>query len=321
MVVLKKIWRPLLALALIVILLKKGPFDLEQLKLILSHSRVLILGTVLMLTQVVLFTSRWSLFIHLSGKANFFQVFRLTLIGLFFNYFIPGGVGGDIVKALELSKNKQMTRSEALSTVMSDRVFGLFSMISFTLIFLCIEYFTTHDSYILKFLLLSAVLFVGLVFVLLFFPFLFQKISKRFLNSQNKWLHKVEKLITSLHFTFVTFRSIRIQISSFLLSFFGQLVAIYFMYEVTRAVGVTPPSFLVFFSLCCFSFVASAIPIFPAGIGVGQAAIYVMFANISPELGKASITAITALQIFNFFYALVGGILFSTMPKQHLTQD
>ena len=66
---------------------------------------------------------------------------------------------------------------------------------------------------------------------------------------------------------------------------------------------------------------ASAIPIFPAGIGVGQAAFYALFAHISVEMGTAAITAITALQIFNFFYALIGGALFSFMPKETINQS
>ena len=312
---LQKIWRPLLAFSLIFVLLKKGPFDLNQLKLIFQHPSLVLLGLILMLTQILLLSARWRLFISLSAKISFLRVFRLNLVGLFFNYFIPGGVGGDIVKALELSKDKQLTKSEALSTVLSDRIFGLFAMVSFTLLFLSIDYWLTGQEYILKFLLLSAVLFTGICISLLFFPYIFTRLSLYLSERNTKLINKLEKLVSSLDFTFRTFRRLKIQLLSFSISLIGQFMAIYFMYEVTKTVGAAPPSFLVFFSLCCFSFVASAIPIFPAGIGVGQAAMYVMFANISPELGTASITAITALQIFNFFYALIGGVFFSFMPK------
>lgn len=320
MTLLKKIWRPLLALTLILVLLKKGPFDLNQLKLIFQHPSVIMLGLALMLAQILLLSLRWKLFIGLSANISFLRVFRLNLIGLFFNYFIPGGVGGDIVKALELSKDQQLTKSEALSTVLSDRIFGLFAMVTFTLLFLAIDYWLTGQQYILKFLFLSATLFTGISISLLFFPYIFSRLSSYLTSRNTKLLNKLEKLVSSLDFTFRTFRRLKIQLLSFSISLVGQMMAIYFMYEVTKTVGVTPPSFLVFFSLCCFSFVASAIPIFPAGIGVGQAAMYVMFANISPELGTASITAITALQIFNLFYALIGGVFFSFMPKIKLEE-
>lgn len=315
MTLLKNIWRPLLALSLIIILIKKGPFQVDQLKFILTHSRIVFLGFTIFFLQVLLFSVRWKLFINLVEKVQLFKVFQLNLVGYFFNYFIPGGVGGDIVKALELSKNNQATRSQALSTVLSDRVFGLFSMITFAFLFLFIEYTYHHDEYIFKFLILNGALFFTIVLSLLFFPAILAKISSHLSTKSSSILVRIEKLVSSLHFTFVTFKNLKIQSKSFLLSFFGQVIVIYFMYEVVKALGAPQPSFLVFFALCCFSFVASAIPIFPAGIGVGQAAIYVMFSQISEELAKAAITAITSVQIFNLFYALIGGVIFSFMPK------
>ncbi len=265
--------------------------------------------------QIILFSFRWKLFVDLIAKVPILKIFQLSLVGYFFNLFIPGGVGGDIVKALELSKDKKTTRSAALSTVMSDRVFGLFAMVSLTFIFLSIEYVINKEEYILKFLILNAILFFGIAFALLFLPAVLLKLSNILSSKSSGILIKLEKLVSSLHFTFKTFKNIQIQFKSFFLSLIGQLLAIYFMFEVVRALGVAQPSFFIFFSLCCFCFVASAIPIFPAGIGVGQAAIYVMFSNISVELGKAAIIAISALQIFNLFYALVGGVVFSLMPK------
>lgn len=312
---LKKIWRPLLALSLIFVLIKKGPFQVDQLKFILTHTYIVALGLSLVFLQVLTTSARWKLFIELIEKVSFAKVLQLNLVGFFFNYFIPGGVGGDIVKALELSKNNQASRSQALSTVFSDRIFGLFSMISFTFLFLLIEYNIQHDEYIFKFLVLNGALFFGIVLSLLFMPTVFAKISSHLSSKESFILQKIEKLFSSLHFTFITFRNFRIQVKSFILSFIGQLFTIYFMFEVVHALGAPTPSFFVFFSLCCFSFVASAIPIFPAGIGVGQAAIYVMFSQFSEELAKATITAITSVQIFNLFYALIGGILFSFMPK------
>ncbi|MEQ1722031.1 MAG: lysylphosphatidylglycerol synthase transmembrane domain-containing protein [Pseudobdellovibrio sp.] len=312
---LKKAWRPLLAIALIAVLIKKGPFQVDQLKFILTHSSIVILGFVIFFLQVLLFSLRWKLFVNLVTKVPVLKIFKLNLVGYFFNYFIPGGVGGDIVKALELSKDKSTTRSAALSTVMSDRIFGLFAMVSLTFIFLSIEYVINKEEYILKFLILSAILFFGITFALLFLPFALIRLSNILSTKSSSVLLKLEKLVTSLHFTFTTFKNIKIQFKSFALSLVGQVLAIYFMFEVVRVLGVAQPSFFVFFSLCCFCFVASAIPIFPAGIGVGQAAIYVMFSNISDDLGKATITAISALQIFNLFYALIGGVLFSFMPK------
>lgn len=312
--ILKKIWRPLLALLLLFILVKKGPFDLQQLKFVLSQPKIISLGIVIFFSQILLWSYRWKLFVDLVTYVRFFKIMQLTLVGMFFNFFIPGGVGGDIVKAIELSKNKSVSRTGALSTVMSDRIFGLFALIALATAFLALDYLQTPTNFIFKIGLSSFLILAGMTTTLLFLPFIFSFISKFISGKNSKILVNIEKLIQSLHFTFITFRKAKLQSKSFLASSISQLIAIYFLYSVVVALGVTPPSFLLFFSLCCFGFVASALPIMPGGVGVGQYAFYFLFSNVSEEVGKASITAITTLQIFTLFYALIGGLIFAFNP-------
>lgn len=313
--ILKKIWRPILALALLFVLVKKGPFNLQQLQDVILRPDILALGLLTMLIQIVLFTWRWKLFVNQVTHSKFFQTLKLTLIGMFFNFFIPGGVGGDIVKALELSKDGEATRAQTLSTVMSDRVFGLFAMLTFSSIFLIYENINSPTASIAHFTFISVLAWLGMSATLLFFPLIFSQISKHLTNRSSKIFTILEKLINSLHFTFTTFRNIKIQGKSLAISLVAQMAAIYFMYYVVVQLNTPPPSFLIFFSLCCFGFVASALPIMPGGIGVGQYAFFVLFSPISPELGQSTITAITVLQVFQLMYALVGGLIFSLNPK------
>ena len=313
--VFKKIWRPLVALLLIFILIKKGPFDPSQLKFILTQPKILVLGFLIFFIQLIIFSFRWQLFVNLISNVSIRKILKLNLVGLFFNLFIPGGVGGDIVKALELSKSDSISRSQGLSTVLSDRIFGLFSMVTMALLFLISEYLKQQNDYVSKLVFLSFVMFFGMSFCLLFLPQIFSKISSFLTNRNTPLMVKFEKIIATLHFTFITFRNVKLQSKSFLLSFLSQLLAIYFMFQVVQVLGVESPSFLIFFSLSCFGFVASAIPIMPGGIGVGQYAFFVLFSHISEPLGKATVIAITTLQIFNMFYALIGGVIFAFMPK------
>lgn len=313
--ILKKIWRPILALALLFVLIKKGPFNLQQLQTVILRPDILALGIAIILLQIVLFTWRWKIFVDQVAHSHFFQVLKLTLVGMFFNFFIPGGVGGDIVKALELSKDKSTTRALTLSTVMSDRVFGLFAMITFSTIFLLYENFANSTDSIAHFTFISVLAWIGMTVTLLFFPLIFKQISQHLTSRSSKIFTLLEKLINSLHFTFTTFRNIKIQSKSLAISLIAQMAAIYFMYYVVVQLNTPPPSFLIFFSLCCFGFVAAALPIMPGGIGVGQYAFYILFSPISPELGQSTITAITVLQVFQLAYALLGGLIFSLNPK------
>ncbi len=55
------------------------------------------------------------------------SAFRLGLIGLFFNTFLPGSVGGDLVKAAGIAR-EQSRRTVAVATVVMDRIVGLWGL-------------------------------------------------------------------------------------------------------------------------------------------------------------------------------------------------
>ena len=52
---------------------------------------------------------------------------RLGLVAFFFNAFLPGSIGGDIVKAAFLAK-EQSRRTVAVATVIIDRAVGLWGL-------------------------------------------------------------------------------------------------------------------------------------------------------------------------------------------------
>ncbi len=54
---------------------------------------------------------------------------RLGLVGTFYNMFLPGGIGGDFVKAYLIAQGQPARRAAAVSTVIADRLLGLFGLI------------------------------------------------------------------------------------------------------------------------------------------------------------------------------------------------
>src|SRR5207253_1649802 len=53
---------------------------------------------------------------------------RLGLIGFYFNAFLPGAVGGDIIKAAFIAR-EQSRRTVAITTVIMDRLIGLCGLV------------------------------------------------------------------------------------------------------------------------------------------------------------------------------------------------
>jgi glycosyltransferase 2 family protein len=80
---------------------------------------------------LVLTLVRWFVLVRAQGLPfRFPDALRLGLIGFFFNTFLPGSVGGDIIKAAFLAR-EQSRRTVAVATVIMDRVIALWGLIWF----------------------------------------------------------------------------------------------------------------------------------------------------------------------------------------------
>ncbi|QDU33422.1 hypothetical protein KS4_14680 [Poriferisphaera corsica] len=72
---------------------------------------------------------RWWILLRCRGIiVHPFKAIRLTLVGLFFNFCMPGMTGGDVVKAYYAAKGSD-NRSTAVMSVVFDRIAGLFGLI------------------------------------------------------------------------------------------------------------------------------------------------------------------------------------------------
>ena len=76
------------------------------------------------------------------------RVSGLFLIGMFYNQFLPGGTGGDLVKSYLLLKETPGKATGALLAVVFDRMVGLVALISITgtLIALRYDWLTQHEE-------------------------------------------------------------------------------------------------------------------------------------------------------------------------------
>lgn len=74
--------------------------------------------------------------IHLSGR----RLSGLFLIGMFYNQFLPGGTGGDIMKSYLLLKETPGKATGALLAVVFDRVIGLIALIIITGTLIALRY-------------------------------------------------------------------------------------------------------------------------------------------------------------------------------------
>ncbi|MEP6777681.1 MAG: lysylphosphatidylglycerol synthase transmembrane domain-containing protein [Chthoniobacterales bacterium] len=84
---------------------------------------------------------RWQVLLKVQGiNLSFLRVSALFLIGMFYNQFLPGGTGGDIIKTYLLLKETVDKKAGALLAVVFDRVIGLVALISITGALIALRY-------------------------------------------------------------------------------------------------------------------------------------------------------------------------------------
>jgi uncharacterized protein (TIRG00374 family) len=110
-----------------------GKIDLQSLLLQLRSMQLLWAGTAVLtlLAQLVLTGMRWRLVGQLVG-ANMApgRVFRIMLIGQFFNQLLPSAIGGDAVRVWEASR-EGVPLGRAAASILCDRAAGLLVVVLF----------------------------------------------------------------------------------------------------------------------------------------------------------------------------------------------
>src|SRR6202011_4913690 len=76
---------------------------------------------------------RWQILLRVQNiSLNFPRLSGLFLIGMFYNQFLPGGTGGDIIKSYLLLKETPDNKAGALLAVVFDRLIGLVALVTIT---------------------------------------------------------------------------------------------------------------------------------------------------------------------------------------------
>ena len=310
--------KPLAAFLMLAFLLRSGLLRLDELKSSLTNPNILLAGLVFLSLQTLFFSFRWKFFVNQVVEFSLFQAFRQTLIGFFFNFFIPGGVGGDVIKALDLSTTKGIKKNTSFSLIFLDRILGLYAMIFFSMIFLILEHMSSHFN-LIRYFVITFVMFViatgGLVFARQIVSVLKKILDK---TKPQTWAHKILNLIYHLSEKVSASVNRKNIFWSLIFSFFSQIFAILFLYKVAQELApeaIKNVPFMLFFPLACFAFMASSIPITPGGIGLGQAGFYLIFSQFDKTVATQLVIGVSLYQLFCLAVGFIGGFFYLNSRK------
>ena len=91
-----------------------------------SHPTYLFLGIILFILSKVLAAFRLNLYFHqINVRITQLSNLKLYLLGMFYNLFLPGGIGGDAYKGYVIQKKYQSGTKKVVGVVLLDRLSGM----------------------------------------------------------------------------------------------------------------------------------------------------------------------------------------------------
>ena len=267
----------------------------------------LLVGVAVFFCCTLLTTVRWKVLLSVQGiSMTWLRTWQLFMIGMFFNLFMLGSTGGDVVKMFLTMREAPNNRGAALLSVFMDRVIGMMALILISLAFLYFRYDVLSHSNAsaallntLLWLLAAAVLVTVGMFVASAFGWV------HYLPSWTPLRGRIVELSAACH---MYAKGWRLTIWAFLVSF--PLFALFFITFYCAARAFTDQLGLVdIFSVLPIVAVITAIPISVSGIGLRESLFVSLLAPFGVSAAVATLISVTGFLI-NTIGSLAGGIVF-----------
>ncbi len=251
---------------------------------------------------------RWHVLLKVQGiHLRLRRVMALFFIGMFYNQFLPGGTGGDIIKSYLLLKETPGKTSGALLAVLFDRVIGLVALIGITGTLIGLRYHWLSQTYETRQLLLillavlgSSVLALVTSFVISGFN-LFHSLPKHFPGREKLIEVSAAYHLYAHHWT-ATLAAFGCSLVAHLSTFATFLFVAYAFRAVVPIVD--------FFAVMPIERTISSLPISFAGVGLREKVLQVMLHGLCgvPEAVAALIGSMSFLVMV--FCAAPGGLVY-----------
>ncbi|GDY21379.1 hypothetical protein LBMAG56_27260 [Verrucomicrobiota bacterium] len=296
----------------------RGPAELWR---VLCFTEPWALGAafVLMGVTVLLGILRWRMVLRVQGlELPFSRAAEISLVAHFFNSFMLGSSGGDLMKAYYAARETHHLKTEAVVTVFVDRLIGLFAMLLFGGLMMLPNLSLLFDHRRLAALSWFTLLMLAACTVLVWVAF-WGGVSRRWPGADTwlKKLPKAEHLRRSLdscrafgrHPGFV----LRALVVSMVLNAVCVLLVLALVKGLHLEISVTALFAIVPIISCI-----SALPLAPSGLGVRENLFVWMLAV--PEINIPATQALSlSLLAFavSLVWSLIGGAVYLGYKETH----
>lgn len=305
-----------LGLVLLAYVFRSGMIDFKVLQLLLSHPSNILIGLLFLGVSTFLSSLRWYFLVRAQGL-NFSvrNLLELTMIGNFFNTFMPGAVGGDVIKAWYVAGREPTRKTKAIFTVLLDRAIGLgvFFLFAASTLALHFEWLKSRPQLQAVAFSIWAVTLSMIVVGLVFLSPLLPKLSLA--RAVVDRLRKKPKLSNLLDAALLYRRQLPTLAVAVALSCLSITCNILLFRIQGELIGI-PLTFSQYFFVIPVALTVSAVPLLPGGIGVGQVAFFTLFQWIGLTNPGQGSTLCTAVQIYTILFNCFGAIFYVRFKRQ-----
>lgn len=262
-------------------------------------------GVVLLMGAV-----RWKIILAARGlDYPWNHLLRVYLIGQFFNSFMLGVAGGDLVRAFYVGRATGCRKTEALATVLVDRVSGMFMVYLVALLMMAInaELFLSHWALHLPALMMLAMIAGGVAFLLAIYN------VRRFqhwavFNAVRRRPGLVRVLGNLLDVFDMFRRQPGLVLRTSLLSLLAQILLVCQCYCLGRSLEISL-GFTDYLAVIPVILSLAAIPITPGGLGVREALSVTMLGAMGVPSARALPLSLMVYAV-SVLWSIVGGAIF-----------
>ncbi len=286
----------------------------------------LILSGLLIAFTVALQLTRWYILVRaLDLPFTERNALRLGMVGIFFNTFLPGSVGGDLVKAYFIAKDQPGRRTAAVATVIADRALGLFGLILFCAVLGTIAW-SLGDPRItanadLKWMIETMTLIAaGTIISFLLLGLLPQRRVDRFAG-RLRAIPKLGGSLSELWYAVWIYRQrLRVVALCVLLSAVAHFSLVFSFHAASRVFPPENPAddqatLTEHMVIAPIGFIVQALPLSPGGVGVGEAAFAGLY-KISGRPASRGVIARLSMRVAEWIIALIGYVIYLRMRAE-----
>jgi len=246
---------------------------------------------------------RWKLLLsYYHINASILKLLEILFVSNAVGYLLPSGLGTDIIRTYELSRNEGNSE-KILASVFLDRVFGLISMILLALFASWYAYYSDQIDYKTPAIITFSALMLPIVFLAARF-ILSHGINK---SGSGKVFKKIStfynKFISALHKTAMPTSGLCALI---ILSVSVQLIRSLMFVVIFIGMGVDI-ALIQYFIFIPVVFILMLIPISIGGLGVRESALYAFFGPLGLSIATCTVAGLVfhALQLIMIVPGLI----------------